>query len=98
MIQLLLLTVRVPLCIRDASTRMLGLQGCFANVTAPELGAIAIKEAVARAGLQADDIQEVIMGCVLPAGLKQGPARQAALKAGLPASTEPPLTNSVVQA
>jgi acetyl-CoA C-acetyltransferase len=64
-----------------------GFQGCFANVTAPELGAIAIKETVARAGLQADDIQEVIMGCVLPAGLKQGPARQAALKAGLPAST-----------
>ena len=73
--------------VNGARTPMGGFQGCFANVTAPELGAIAIKEAVARAGLQADDIQEVIMGCVLPAGLKQGPARQAALKAGLPAST-----------
>jgi acetyl-CoA C-acetyltransferase len=73
--------------VNGARTPMGGFQGCFANVTAPELGAIAIKEAVARAGLQADDIQEVIMGCVLPAGLKQGPARQAALKAGLPVST-----------
>ncbi|MDO9179984.1 MAG: acetyl-CoA C-acyltransferase [Agitococcus sp.] len=73
--------------VNGARTPMGGFQGCFANVTAPELGAIAIKEAVARAGLQPDDIQEVIMGCVLPAGLKQGPARQAALKAGLPAST-----------
>lgn len=73
--------------VNGARTPMGGFQGCFANVTAPELGAIAIKETVARAGLQADDIQEVIMGCVLPAGLKQGPARQAALKAGLPAST-----------
>jgi acetyl-CoA C-acetyltransferase len=64
--------------VNGARTPMGGFQGCFASVTAPELGAIAIKEAVARAGLQADDIQEVIMGCVL---------RQAALKAGLPAST-----------
>jgi acetyl-CoA C-acetyltransferase len=73
--------------VNGARTPMGGFQGCFASVTAPELGAVAIKEAVARAGLQADDIQEVIMGCVLPAGLKQGPARQAMLKAGLPAST-----------
>jgi acetyl-CoA C-acetyltransferase len=73
--------------VNGARTPMGGFQGCFASVTAPELGAVAIKEAVARAGLQADDIQEVIMGCVLPAGLKQGPARQAMLKAGLPAAT-----------
>ncbi|MCC6374011.1 MAG: acetyl-CoA C-acyltransferase, partial [Moraxellaceae bacterium] len=73
--------------VNGARTPMGGFQGCFASVTAPELGAVAIKEAVARAGLQPDDIQEVIMGCVLPAGLKQGPARQAMLKAGLPAST-----------
>ncbi len=46
-----------------------------------------IKEAIARAGLQATDVEEVIMGCVLPAGLKQGPARQAMRKAGLPDST-----------
>jgi acetyl-CoA C-acetyltransferase len=64
-----------------------GFQGALSPVTATELGAIAIRAAVSRAGLQPEDIQEVIMGCVLPAGLKQGPARQAALDAGLPAST-----------
>ena len=45
-----------------------------------ELGAVTIKEAIARAGLQPTDVEEVIMGCVLPAGLKQGPARQAMRK------------------
>ncbi|WP_410210372.1 thiolase family protein [Aquirhabdus sp.] len=70
-----------------ARTAMGGFQGVFANVTAPELGATAIKEAVSRAGLQPTDIQEVIMGCVLPGGLKQGPARQAMRKAGLPDTT-----------
>ncbi len=64
-----------------------GFQGSLASVTAPELGAASIKEAIARAGLQAADIEEVIMGCVLPAGLKQGPARQAMRQAGLPDST-----------
>ena len=70
-----------------ARTAMGGFQGVFANVTAPELGATAIREAVSRAGLQPTDIQEVIMGCVLPGGLKQGPARQAMRKAGLPDTT-----------
>jgi acetyl-CoA C-acetyltransferase len=64
-----------------------GFQGALSNATAPELGAITIKEAIARAGLQPTDVEEVIMGCVLPAGLKQGPARQAMRKAGLPDST-----------
>ncbi|MCC2637473.1 MAG: acetyl-CoA acetyltransferase [Moraxellaceae bacterium] len=72
--------------VNGARTPMGGFQGALAPVTAPELGAIAIREAIARAGLQATDVQEVIMGCVLPAGLKQGPARQAALDAGLPAA------------
>ncbi len=67
-----------------ARTAMGGFQGVLASVTAPELGAVVIRAAVERAGLQANDIQEVIMGCVLPAGLKQGPARQAMRKAGLP--------------
>ena len=58
-------------------TAMGGFQGSLSSCTAPDLGAVAIKEAVARAGLAANDIDEVIMGCVLPAGLKQGPARQA---------------------
>lgn len=73
--------------VNGARTPMGGFQGSLASVTAPQLGAIAIREAVARAGLKSEDIQEVIMGCVLPAGLKQGPARQAALDAGLPTAT-----------
>ncbi|MBZ2189730.1 acetyl-CoA C-acyltransferase [Alcanivorax sp. JB21] len=73
--------------VNGARTPMGGFQGTLAPVTAPELGAAAIREAVARAGLQGTDIQEVIMGCVLPAGLKQGPARQAMRQAGLPDST-----------
>lgn len=72
--------------VSGARTPMGGFQGALSPVTAPELGAIAICAAVSRAGLKPEDIQEVIMGCVLPAGLKQGPARQAALDAGLPAA------------
>jgi acetyl-CoA C-acetyltransferase len=68
-------------------TPMGGFQGSLASVPAVDLGAVAIREAVARAGIQPADVQEVIMGCVLPAGLKQGPARQASLNAGLPAAT-----------
>ncbi|WP_323751946.1 acetyl-CoA C-acyltransferase [Marinobacter sp.] len=68
-------------------TPMGGFMGSLAPITAPELGAISIAEAVKRAGLQPADVQEVIMGNVLPAGLKQGPARQAMRKAGLPDST-----------
>jgi acetyl-CoA C-acetyltransferase len=67
-------------------TPMGGFQGSLSGVPAVELGAIAIREAVARAGIAASDVEEVIMGCVLPAGLKQGPARQAALNAGLPSA------------
>nr|WP_174507454.1 thiolase family protein [Acinetobacter sp. Marseille-Q1620] len=73
--------------INGARTAMGGFQGALAAKTAPELGAVTIKEAVTRAGLNATDIEEVIMGCVLPAGLKQGPARQAMRLAGLPDST-----------
>ncbi|RLT94418.1 acetyl-CoA C-acyltransferase [Ketobacter sp.] len=73
--------------VNGARTPMGGFQGSLASVTATELGAITIREAVARAGIAPEDVQEVIMGCVLPAGLKQGPARQAALDAGLPAAT-----------
>lgn len=68
-------------------TPMGGFQGSLGSVPAVDLGAIAIREAVVRAGIQPADVQEVIMGCVLPAGLKQGPARQASLNAGLPAAT-----------
>ena len=67
-----------------ARTPMGGFQGDFAGLSAPELGAVAIRGAVERAGISPDEVQEVIMGCVLPAGLGQAPARQAALGAGLP--------------
>ena len=70
-----------------ARTPMGGFQGVLSGATAPELGAAAIKAAVERSGLNADAIDEVIMGCVLPAGLGQAPARQASLGAGLPLLT-----------
>ena len=70
-----------------ARTPIGGLQGELKDFAAPELGAVAIRAAVERARLEPADVQEVIMGCVLAAGLKQGPARQAALDAGLPPAT-----------
>lgn len=73
--------------VNGARTPMGGLQGCLSDMTAPQLGATAIAAAVERSGVAAADIDEVFMGCVLPAGLKQAPARQAALGAGLPTST-----------
>ncbi|PKL94754.1 MAG: acetyl-CoA C-acyltransferase [Gammaproteobacteria bacterium HGW-Gammaproteobacteria-8] len=61
-------------------------QGQFAPVSAPELGAAAIRAALTDSGIEGDQVSEVIMGCVLPAGTGQAPARQAALGAGLPTS------------
>ena len=61
-----------------------GFQGALAGLSAPQLGAVAIRAAVERAQLDAALVQELLMGCVLPAGLGQAPARQAALGAGLP--------------
>lgn len=69
-----------------ARTPLGGFQGELSSLTTPQLGAIAIKSAVERAGLKPEQVEEVIMGCVLPAGLGQAPARQAALGAGLPLS------------
>ncbi|WP_250525293.1 acetyl-CoA C-acetyltransferase [Caballeronia sp. GAWG2-1] len=70
-----------------ARTPMAAFQGDFAAMTAPQLGAVAIRAACERAGLEPARIDEAIMGCVLPAGQGQAPARQAALGAGLPLST-----------
>jgi len=70
--------------VSGARTPIGGFQGAFASVPAPELGAVAIKAAVERAGVQPDEISEVLMGCVLPAGMGQAPARQASRGAGLP--------------
>ncbi len=67
-----------------ARTPMGGFQGELRSFAAPELGAAAIRAAVERAGVKPEEVQEVIMGCVLPAGQGQAPARQASLGAGLP--------------
>ena len=68
-------------------TPMGGFGGCLSPVTTPELGATAIKAAITQANLANDQVDELIMGCVLPAGLKQAPARQAAIAADLSLST-----------
>lgn len=73
-------TVIVSAC----RTPIASFQGSLSGFRSPELGAIAIKEAVRRAAVKGEDVGEVIMGCVLPAGLGQSPARQAALGSGLP--------------
>jgi len=67
-----------------ARTPMGGFQGALKDFAAPALGAAAIRAALERAGVRPEDVQEVIMGCVLPAGQGQAPARQASLGAGLP--------------
>ena len=69
--------------------------GSLAGVPAVELGAIVIREALARAGVRAPDVDEVLMGCVLTAGLGQNPARQAAMSAGVPAEVPAMTLNNV---
>ncbi|HLY56013.1 MAG TPA: acetyl-CoA C-acyltransferase [Stellaceae bacterium] len=76
-----------PIVIAGAArTAMGGFQGDLKDVTAPALGATAIRAALERAGVAADQVDEVVMGCVLPAGLGQAPARQASIGAGVPDS------------
>ena len=70
-----------------ARTPIGGFQGDLKNISAPELGSFAIRAALERSGVPAEDIDEVLMGCVLPAGLGQAPARQASLGAGIPDAT-----------
>ncbi|MCQ8183884.1 acetyl-CoA C-acyltransferase [Parvularcula maris] len=72
--------------VSHARTPMGGLQGEMSDLPAAKLGAAAIRGAVKRAGIKPDDIEEVLMGCVLPAGQGQAPARQAAIHGGLPKS------------
>ena len=76
-------------------TPMGGMMGSLSAVPAPELGAVVIRAAVERAGLHADQLDEVIMGCVLGAGLGQAPARQAALAAGVSQATACSTVNKV---
>ena len=78
-----------------ARTPIGGFQGSLADASATELGAAAVKAAVERAGVSGDAIERIYMGCVLPAGLGQAPARQAALKAGLPDHIEATTVNKM---
>ncbi|WP_086735080.1 thiolase family protein [Erythrobacter colymbi] len=78
-----------------ARTPMGAMQGALSEVSATDLGAIAVKAAVERAGVAGEDIDRAYMGCVLPAGLGQAPARQAAIKAGLPLSVQATTVNKV---
>jgi acetyl-CoA C-acetyltransferase len=78
-----------------ARTPMGSFQGALAGASATELGAAALRAAVERAGIQGDSVDKIFMGCVLPAGLGQAPARQAALGAGLPRSVEATTVNKV---
>ncbi len=78
-----------------ARTPMGGFQGALAGAKATELGAAAVKAAVERAGVSPEAINQILMGCVLPAGLGQAPARQAALGAGLPNSIEATTVNKM---
>lgn len=78
-----------------ARTPMGAFQGVFAGTTATRLGSVAVKGAVERSGVAPDRIERIYMGCVLPAGLGQAPARQAALGAGLPHSVEATTVNKM---
>ncbi|MBU4436562.1 MAG: acetyl-CoA C-acyltransferase [Alphaproteobacteria bacterium] len=78
-----------------ARTPMGGFQGALGGVKATELGAAAVKAAIERAGVAGDLVEQIFMGCVLPAGLGQAPARQAAVGAGLPLSVEATTVNKM---
>ena len=78
-----------------ARTPMGGFQGALGAVKATELGAAAVRAAVERSGVAPEAVEQILMGCVLPAGLGQAPARQAALGAGLPLSVEATTVNKM---
>ena len=78
-----------------ARTPMGSMQGALSDVSATDLGATAVKAAVERSGVLGDAVERIYMGCVLPAGLGQAPARQAAIKAGLPTSVQATTVNKV---
>ena len=86
-----------PIVIVAAKRTPIGaFQGALSGTTAPNLGAAAVRAAIEASGLKADDVSEVIMGCVLPAGLGQAPARQAAINAGVPASSPATTVNKML--
>jgi acetyl-CoA C-acetyltransferase len=88
-------TSRIPVIVGAARTPIGRYLGAFATLTAPDLGAAAIREAVKRSGVSPADIQEVIMGNVLQGGVGQAPARQAMIKGGIPSSVSAVTINKV---
>jgi acetyl-CoA C-acetyltransferase len=88
-------TSRIPVIVSAARTPIGRFLGGLSPLSAPEIGAVAIREAVRRSGVSLDDIEEVIMGNVLQGGVGQAPARQAALKAGIPATVSAVTINKV---
>jgi acetyl-CoA C-acetyltransferase len=78
-----------------ARTPMGGFQGALSAVEAPALGAAAVRAAIERACVSGEDVEQIFMGCVLPAGLGQAPARQAGIGGGLPTSTEATTVNKM---
>jgi acetyl-CoA C-acetyltransferase len=90
------MTTKRRVVIASAARTAIGrFQGALGGLTAPQLGAVAIREAVKRAGIDAARIDEVLMGNVVQAGIGQAPARQAAIKAGLPASVGATTVNKI---
>ena len=86
---------RIPVIVAAARTPIGKFLGSISALTAPELGAIAIKEALVRSGIPASEVNEVIMGNVVQGGVGQAPARQAMLKAGIPATVSAFTINKV---
>jgi len=86
---------RTPVIVGAARTAIGSFGGTLSNTSAPELGAIAIRAAIKRVGVDPANIDEILMGCVIPAGLGQAPARQAAIKAGIPAQIGAVTVNKV---
>jgi acetyl-CoA C-acetyltransferase len=86
---------REVVIVSAARTPIGSFQGALASLSAPQLGAIAIREALSRAGVEGKDVDEVLMGCVLPAGVGQAPARQAMIGAGVPREVGAATVNKV---
>src|SRR5919112_1336802 len=88
-------TARTPVIVSAARTPIGKFLGALSTVSAPELGAVAIRAALERAGVAAGEVQEVIMGNVIQGGVGQAPARQALLKSGIPAEVSAVTVNKV---
>src|SRR5438874_8941214 len=86
---------RIPVIVAATRTPIGKFLGGLSPLSAPKLGAIAIREAVRRAGIAPDQVQEVIMGQVIQGGTGQAPARQAALRGGIPATVSAVTVNKV---